>query len=164
MKNQIKSTLAAILMLGSLNAQAMTDAQIDFMNTEGKIEAAMASQRCSECDNLDITEGKIAAATMMNMRIMIEESQNKIEEIRRIGDIVGQSMEDSQGLLKFIGEKETFAEMAINEMKALEKKADFLSGDALFAAHSRIAKLAGEIQDMNQETQITFDKLVSRRK
>lgn len=163
MKKHITLIIAAIMILGSIKAMAMSDSEIDRMNTDGKIEAAIADQSCSDCADFDLTEGKIGAAAAMNMRLMLEESQKKVDEISRMGDMVGNAMEDSQGLLKFIGEKETFAEMALNEMKALEKKADSMETDALLKASSRMAKLSTEIRALNEETQVTLDKVLAGR-
>lgn len=146
MKTQFKLALAVIMVLGSINAMAVT-------------EAAVADQTCSTCDG-NMMEEKVEAAAAMNMRVMIEESQGKLDEITRIGDIVGDSLEDSHGLLKFIGEKESFAQMALDEMRRTEKESRSLSGDELFKAHRKVSKLALEVRALNEETQKTLDKVI----
>lgn len=142
MKRAIKHTLATILLLTSFNSFAMSE---------------------SDRDSLDMMEGKIAATATMNMQILIEDSQKQIDEIKIMGELIGQSMEDSHGLLKFIGEKETFAEMALNEMKILVKKKETMSVDGLIKAQTKISALAGEIRAMNEETQMTLDKVLGAR-
>lgn len=139
MKKTIKHTLTAIMLLSSFNVSAMNE---------------------SNTDSFDMMEGKIAATAMMNMQILIEESQKQVDEIKGMGELIGQSMEDSHGLLKFIGEKETFAEMALNEMKMLDKKKEKMTVDGLIKAQARISSLAGEIRAMNEETQTTLDKIL----
>lgn len=142
MKKTIKHTLAAMMLLTSFNALAMSE---------------------SEMDGFDMMEGKIAATAMMNMQVLIEESQKHVDEIKSMGELIGQSMEDSHGLLKFIGEKETFAEMALSEMKMLDKKKETMSVDGLIKAQAKISALAGEIRAMNEETQMTLDKALGAR-
>lgn len=142
MKKTIKHTLAAVMLLTSFNAFAMSE---------------------SDMDSFDMMEGKIAATAMMNMEVLIEESQKHVDEIKNMGELIGQSMEDSNGLLKFIGEKETFAEMALNEMKMLNKKKETMSVDGLIKAQTKISALAGEIRAMNEETQMTLDKILGAR-
>lgn len=163
MKKQFKLALAVIMVLGSVKAFAMTDEDIMIMNTEGKIEAAMGEEGCSTCERFDFMEGKIEAAAAMNMKFIVQDAQKKVSEIKKIGNLIGTSMEDSQGLIKFIGEKEHFAELALSEMKRLEKASDSLSGENLFNAHSRMIKLASEIRSLNEETQMTVDKILSGR-
>lgn len=160
MKKHIIGALASVVFLSSFQAFAMSDDDIEQMNVHGKIEAALADQRCSECDGIDLMEGKIAASAVMNMHLLVQESQKKVNEIIRIGDMVGQSMDDSHGLIKFIGEQETFAQMALNEMKSLEKQSAKMSNVEALQAHSKMAKLAGEIRSLNEETQITLDKVM----
>lgn len=164
MKKQFKLALAVVMILGSVKAMAMSDAEIDAMNTEGKIEAAMAD-RCLECDgSMDIMEGKIEASAIMNMHIMVEDAQKQVKKIQSMGDMVGQSMEDSHGLIKFMGQQEMFADMALQEMKRIEKTVDNLSGDAIFTAHTRMSKLASDIRELNESTQMTVDKVMFGRK
>lgn len=65
--------------------------------------------------------------------------------------------------LNLSAKKETFAEMALNEMKMLDKKKETMSVDGLIKAQTKISALAGEIRAMNEETQMTLDKVLGAR-
>lgn len=131
MKKQVTLIIAAIMILGSIKAMAMTDSEMDHM----------------------IADGKVVAVEAANMRRLLEESEKRVEEIREMGEMIGSSMEDSHGLLKFLGEKETFAEMALNQMKSIDKEIDSLEGDELFKASFRMEQLSIEIRLRHEEAQ-----------
>ena len=158
MKTAFKTLILAAITMSSLSSFAMTEDEALAINTEGKIQAAMANQACEDCGENDLMNGKIEAAAINNMQVMVKDAETQLKQIQQIGDIVGHSVEDSQGLLKFIGEKETFADRALTELKVLAKNADSLQGDSLFRAYDRATRLAVEIRQLNEETQQTFDK------
>ncbi|WP_374029601.1 hypothetical protein [Bdellovibrio bacteriovorus] len=162
MKKKVMLALAIIMVLGSVKAMALTEEEAYIMNQQTKIDAVEADVGCSTCadGDSDIIEGKLQAAAKVSMVGLIEDSRAQVKEIRKIGNDIGTAMDDSHGLIKFLGQQEEFAVEALKEMKMIEKSVDGLEGEATYVAYEKLSKLADRISELNRETKTTVEKVL----
>jgi hypothetical protein len=100
---------------------------------------------------MENTEGKMEAAALGQIRFMIEDSEQRTQEIGQIEDEVGTTMDNSNGLLKALGEKEAIASAANNKIKRIKAqvKMHMLEGEAVFTVYDQVTVLHDKVVEQN---------------
>jgi hypothetical protein len=100
----------------------------------------------------EMTEGKMQGHALMSAMDMQKEAAGLLKEIISIEDQVGMSVEESGGLIKALGEKETMATEAKQKIDAIVQILDQSSNtDEILVGFTDVRTLTEQIRELAKE-------------
>lgn len=109
MKKKVLLAMAVIMVLGSVKAMALTDDEVMDMNAATKVEAVEAMN--AEMANGDLTDGKIAAVQIAEIRELNQKIDRLTSESMAEGSGLGQLSDQADRLLRQAEATEDSAEI-----------------------------------------------------